>query len=83
MDRPRDEIEFERNMHEMKFAPEIHEVNTRGSKKPIVSKGKNKARMQRLEQRLDYLNADQYETLVDMEGNGVDEDDPIVGNLQI
>jgi len=39
IDRPQDEIEFEKNVHEMKFAPEIHEVNLRGTKNPIVAKG--------------------------------------------
>ena len=65
-------VEFERNQHEMKFAPEIHGVNLKGSKKPIIVKGKNKARMNRLEQRLDYLNADQYGTLADMQNNGAE-----------
>lgn len=42
-DRDQDEIEFERNVHEMRFAPEIHEVNLRGTKHPIVAKAADKA----------------------------------------
>ena len=38
MDKTRDEIEFERNQHEMRFYPEVHEVNLKGSKHPIKSK---------------------------------------------
>jgi len=45
-DRNHDEIEFERNQHEMRFAPEIHEVNTRGLRKPIVAKSSAKKGVQ-------------------------------------
>ena len=36
MDKNQDEIEFERNLHEMRFAPEVHEVNHAGTKKPLI-----------------------------------------------
>ena len=35
-DRNQDDIEFEKNVHEMRFAPEIHEINYKGSKNPIA-----------------------------------------------
>ena len=36
MDKKQDEIEFERSQHEMRFAPEVHEVNHAGTKKPMI-----------------------------------------------
>ena len=58
MDRDQDEIEFEKNIHEMRFAPEIHEINHRGTKKPIKRAGQGLRG--RLEQKLDYLNSGQF-----------------------
>ena len=39
VDKNPDEIEFEKNQHEMLFTPEVHEINVRGTKKPIKGGG--------------------------------------------
>lgn len=55
----------------MKFAPEIHAVNLRGTNKPIVTKGSKQAMRERLQGKLDYLNAGNYGTLVDAQSNEI------------
>ena len=79
-DRDQDEIEFERNVHEMKFAPEIHEVNLRGTKNPIVAAKTNKAALamrQRMAEKMDFLNTGAFGTLADAHGG----DPGIVGQM--
>ena len=72
-------------MHEMRFAPEIHEINYKGSKNPIASqtKGKRAGLRNRLEEKLDYLNSGQFGTLAD--NPNMMEGDPgmVIGNLEI
>lgn len=68
----------------MRFAPEIHEVNLKGTRQPIKCKMSRKVEMglrQRLQDKLNFLNAGQFGTLADGEGAG--EDAGIIGNLEI
>ena len=67
-------------MHEMKFAPEIHEVNLRGTKNPIVAAKTNKAALamrQRMAEKMDFLNTGAFGTLADAHGG----DPGIVGQM--
>jgi len=64
-DRDIDEIEYERNHDEMKFTPEVHEVNRNGTKNPIKSSvGKKVANglRNRLQEKLNFMSQGQYNT---------------------
>lgn len=68
----------------MRFAPEIHEVNLKGTRQPIKSKMARKMEVglrQRMQDKLNFLNQGQFGTLADGEGAG--EDPGIIGNLEI
>ena len=71
----------------MRFAPEIHEVNLRGTKKPIIAskmaKSMGQAMRDRLQEKLNFLNAGQFGTLADADGMPGGHDPAIIGNLQI
>jgi hypothetical protein len=41
-ERNQDDIEFEKTPKEFKFAPEIHEINHKGTADPIVTSCRNK-----------------------------------------
>ena len=79
VDRPQDEIDYERNHHEMRFAPEIHEINTRGTKRPIVAQGTKRggpsARVHG-----EFLNNGQFGTLADSQADG--EREAIISDLR-
>lgn len=67
-DRTKDDIEFEKNRHELRFRPEVHEVNVTGSKRPILSARPSKrptGLRQRMQEKLEYLNAGINGTLAD------------------
>ena len=64
-DRDKDEIEFERNMHEMRFAPEIHEVNLRGTRHPIVAKATDKTALAMRRRMEDKMNSGNFGNLAD------------------
>ncbi len=55
----------------MRFAPEIHAINLRGTQHPIVTKSNKKARGKN-----DYLNGPNYGTMADQANN------PAMGNLE-
>lgn len=78
VDRPQDEIEYERNHHEMRFAPEIHEINTRGTKRPIVAQGPKRGPSARVHG--DFLNSGQIGTLADNQMDG--EREAIISDLR-
>lgn len=51
----------------MLFTPEVHEINVRGTKKPIKGGSSKKGGQMRgrMQDKLDYLNANQFNTLAD------------------
>ena len=67
-DRDQDEIEYDKNHHEMRFAPEVHEINNKGTKNPIKSSMSKKVGLglrNRLQEKLGFLNEGQFNTLAD------------------
>lgn len=67
-DRNHDDIEFEKNHHEMLFSPEVHAINLRGTKNPIksnVGKKVGSVLRDRLNEKLNFLNTGQFNTLAD------------------
>lgn len=68
----------------MRFAPEIHEVNLKGTRQPIKSKMARKVEQglrQRMQDKLNFLNGGNFGSLGDAEHAG--EDPGIIGNLEI
>jgi len=90
VDRKADEIEFERNQQEMRFAPEVHEINHFGTKKPKIksplSKKAAAGLRSRMQEKLNFLNVGQNGTLADsqMQPGFESRDDQLLqGNLEV
>lgn len=63
----------------MRFAPEIHEVNLRGTRHPIVAKATDKASLAMRRRMEEKMNAGDYGNFADQH-NG---DPAILGNLPL